>query len=458
VSVAWIKGRNGPPDVSVPAMTRRRLIRALTLFVASCVLVVRGGYAAEWVHDGIVTPQAKALITLLKSAELYGLRTQDYLIPDIDPDASGHPPGTGFDASMDAAAIRFLQHVHFGRIDPSRSGFDLQFIRPPLPWNTVLADLASSADVGAFVGRLEPPFEHYRLLRRALARYRSLMAGQATPTPVELQSVPYDRRVRQIELTLERWRWLPAFNSPPIIVNIPEFRLFAFSSTQDRKADILQMDVIVGRTHPELRTPVFAADLRYIIFRPYWDIPRSITEREMLPQIRAKPDFLSRQHLQLVAGPGDSAPVVAPGPQSIEDLAAGKLRLRQEPGPDNALGLIKFMLPNRYDVYLHSTPAHALFGQRRRAFSHGCIRVSDSVALAEYALRNATGTWTAQAITAAMNGSETLRVNLKTPIRVLILYGTALATEDGAVQFFDDIYGHDRRLEALLGLQPVSSR
>jgi murein L,D-transpeptidase YcbB/YkuD len=446
-------------------LARPLLVRAAILFAASWVLVVRSASAAEWAHDGMATPQARALIAVLKSAESYGLRSEDYLNPALDlsfdpsgVDAYGHRLGAAFDASMDAAAIRFLQHVHFGRIDPKRSGFDLQFTRPPLPWDTVLADLASSNDVGAFIGRLEPPFEHYRLLKRALARYRLLMSGLEKPTAAELLTAPFDRRIRQIELTLERWRWLPAFNTPPIIVNIPQFQLFAFNSTRDRKADILQLDVIVGRTYPELRTPVFAADLRYIIFRPFWDIPYSITQHEMLPQIRAKPDFLSRQHLQIVAGPGDSAPVVPPSPQSIEDLAAGKLRLRQEPGADNALGLIKFMLPNRYNVYLHSTPAHNLFKQSRRAFSHGCIRVSDPVALAEYALRNAAETWTAQSIAAAMNGSETLQVNLKTPIRVLILYGTALATEDSAVQFFDDIYGHDRRLEALLGLRPLGKR
>ena len=215
------------------------------------------------------------------------------------------------------------------------------------------------------------------------------------------------------------------------------------------------MNVIVGRTFPKLRTPVFVADLKYVVFRPYWDIPYSITQKEMLPELRTKPDFGKKQHLEIVDGPGDSAPVVPFSSRNLDLLAAGKLRLRQQPGPDNALGLMKFMLPNPYNVYLHSTPAHRLFNQARRAFSHGCIRVSDPVALASQVLRNAADTWTPDAITAAMSGpdaTDARRVNLKTPIRVLILYGTALAQEDGSVLFFDDIYRHDRKLEGLLGL------
>ena len=269
-------------------------------------------------------------------------------------------------------------------------------------------------------------------------------------------STPMAQRVRQIELTLERWRWLPAFDPPPIIVNIPEFRLFAFNTTADRVASILQMPVIVGQTYPGKRTPVFVGDLRFMIFRPYWDIPRSIMLREMLPQIRADPNYLQTNSLEIVRGEGDDAPIIDPTPETIEALAAGRLRLRQRPGEDNALGLIKFMFPNAHNVYLHSTPAHQLFLASRRAFSHGCIRVSDPAALAAYVLRNAADPWNNERIDAAMHGARSLRAELRIPIHVMILYGTAMASEAGPVPFFDDIYGHDRNLEILLGLKPVS--
>lgn len=265
-------------------------------------------------------------------------------------------------------------------------------------------------------------------------------------------TTPLAQRVRQIELTLERWRWLPAFDTPPIIVNIPEFRLFAFNSTEDRVADIRQMAVIVGQTYARTRTPVFVGDMRYVIFRPYWNVPRSITVHEMLPKIQANTEYLRRNNLEIVRGEGDDATAMSPTPAVIAALAAGQLRLRQQPGEDNALGLVKFMFPNSHNVYLHSTPAHQLFAQSRRAFSHGCIRVSDPAALAAYVLRNAAGTWDAARIDAAMRGANSSRVELLKPIRVMILYGTALATEAGPVEFFNDIYGHDRKLAQLLAI------
>jgi murein L,D-transpeptidase YcbB/YkuD len=269
-------------------------------------------------------------------------------------------------------------------------------------------------------------------------------------------TTPLAQRVRQIELTLERWRWLPPFQTPPIIVNIPQFRLFAFRTTEDRVADILQMDVIVGRVFPQMQTPVFEADMRYLVFRPYWDVPYSITNKELLSKIRANPAYLATQHLEIVRGQQDSSPTVAPTPENIEALANGALRLRQLPGEDNALGLVKFIFPNSYNVYLHSTPAHQLFQESRRAFSHGCIRVSDPVALAEHVLKGAPGDWTREKIEATMHeGSSPVRVNLAQPINVLILYGTALATEAGPTMFFDDIYGYDKRLERQLGLAPL---
>lgn len=267
--------------------------------------------------------------------------------------------------------------------------------------------------------------------------------------------VPPARRIRQIVLTLERWRWLTPFKTPPIIVNIPQFRLFAFRTTEDRVADILQMDVIVGRTYPQTQTPVFEGQMRYVILRPYWDVPYSITQHEMLPKIRAHPDYLAAHHLEIASGPDDNSPAVALTPESLAALAAGRLRLRQQPGDDNALGLVKFMFPNSHNVYLHSTPARNLFQEPVRAFSHGCIRVSDPVALATLVLKDAPGEWTAEKVEAAMKGPTTLRVNLERPIDVLILYATALATEAGPVLFFNDIYGYDRKLERELGLQPI---
>jgi murein L,D-transpeptidase YcbB/YkuD len=269
-------------------------------------------------------------------------------------------------------------------------------------------------------------------------------------------TTPFAKRVQQIALTLERWRWLPPFASPPIIVNIPEFRLFAFSTTADSAASILQMPVIVGEAFRGKETPVFVGRMQTVVFRPYWDVPRSITLKEMLPKLRSNPAYLAKNRLQIVAGEGDDGEVLAPSATTLAALAAGSLRLRQLPGPDNALGLVKFLFPNAHDVYLHSTPARSLFLASRRAFSHGCIRVSDPEALAAFVLQDAAGNWDRAAIESAMQAGDNRRIALRQPIPVMILYGTAMATEAGVTQFFDDIYGHDAKLAQLLKARLVN--
>jgi murein L,D-transpeptidase YcbB/YkuD len=268
---------------------------------------------------------------------------------------------------------------------------------------------------------------------------------------------PLSERVRQIELTMERWRWLPSeLVSAPIIVNIPQFRLFAFESTADLESQMLQMDVIVGKSFDKTQTPVFAADMSYLIFRPYWEVPYSIALKEIVPSARRNPKDIERRQMEIVRGSGDSATVMPNTAENVELVAKGTLRIRQRPGPDNSLGLVKFMLPNPYNVYLHSTPARSLFAESRRAFSHGCIRVSDPVGLAQYVLRDSPE-WTRDKILAAMNGSDPLTVTLKNRIRVFIVYGTAIATERGNILFFDDIYRHDERLEKALEARRVRS-
>jgi murein L,D-transpeptidase YcbB/YkuD len=267
---------------------------------------------------------------------------------------------------------------------------------------------------------------------------------------------PLAARVRQIELTLERWRWLPRFDAPPIVVNIPQFRLFAFHTRVDDEGEIMGMDVIVGQSFPRSRTPVFTEEIRQVVFRPYWDVPYSITVREMLPAIRRNPAWFGRNNLEIVRGAGDDAVPVPATPENVVALATGSLRLRQRPGPDNSLGLVKFVLPNAFNVYLHATPARELFDASRRAFSHGCIRVRDPVALAEHVFHDQPEPWSRERIERAMQeGPDSQRVTLARPVPVFVVYGTAVATEAGRLLFFEDIYGHDRSLEALLGLEPV---
>ena len=407
----------------------------------------------------------------------------------VDPRVAGfnlNAPRAPFDA---AAIVSELTRsadpaTEFARAEPNF--FHYQLTKRALQQYRLLAIQSELTDLPAFKGRSVKPGEPYEgaaALRRLLIALGDL-PNDATTSDVELDATltaglqqfqgrhgltpdgamgrstfaalttPLKKRVQQLELTLERWRWLPEFTAPPIIVNIPQFRLFAFRSTQDRAADILQMDVIVGQVYPKLRTPVFMADMKYVVFRPYWDVPPSILRNEMLPEIRKNPAYLTKHNLEIVSATDSEGAALATSPETLGRLDSNALRLRQLPGDDNSLGLIKFMLPNSHNVYLHSTPAHRLFKEPRRAFSHGCIRVSDPVALAEHVLSNQTEAWSREQIEAAMQstepGANNRHVVLKKSIPVLIVYGTAIATENGQVLFFDDIYGHDAKLLQLL--------
>jgi L,D-transpeptidase YcbB len=260
-------------------------------------------------------------------------------------------------------------------------------------------------------------------------------------------NVPMSRRVRQMQLTLERWRWLPLdYQKSPVVVNVPEFRLRAY----DEQFKIgVTMNVVVGKAYGHHDTPIFSDHIEYVIFRPYWSVPYSITKAEMVPHIVSDPDYLSKKGLEIV---NSREEVVTSGTVTsdvLEQLRAGKLFVRQPPGPENALGLAKFIFPNDYNVYMHDTPAHELFSQSKRDFSHGCIRLEKPADLAAWVLRDNPG-WDIDRVRAAMNGTTTQQVNLTHPIPVLILYATVIVTEDGIVHFYDDLYGHDAALEAVL--------
>jgi murein L,D-transpeptidase YcbB/YkuD len=215
---------------------------------------------------------------------------------------------------------------------------------------------------------------------------------------------------------------------------------------------MVRMNVIVGQAFREQHTPVFAANMTHLIFNPYWDVPRSIALKELLPDIRRSAGYMEKNHFEIVAGQTDESPVLAPTAANLGLVANGRARLRQRPGDDNALGRVKFMLPNSYNVYLHDTPAKSLFARARRAFSHGCVRLGDPVGLAGHVLRSSPE-WTRERILEAMQGDRPQRVYLPEPIRVFFVYGTALATEDH-VYFFDDLYGHDESLARALHTAP----
>jgi murein L,D-transpeptidase YcbB/YkuD len=304
-----------------------------------------------------------------------------------------------------------------------------------------LPDGAVAENSSIYNGPLVDAVKHFQ------ARHGLGPDGRLGTQTLKQLNMPLSFRVEQLRLTLERWRWVPyQFARPPIVVNIPEFRLRTYN--QDGTIDLM-MNVIVGKAYRH-ETPVFERDMKYVVFRPYWNVPPSILRSEIVPAIRKDRDYIAKKNYEVVTPQGS---VVTSGTISddlLQQLSAGKLMVRQKPGPTNALGLVKLMFPNEYNVYLHSTPSQQLFSQTRRDFSHGCIRVEKPAELAAWVLRDKPE-WSLERVRAAMQtGKDNVQVNLTNPVPVLIIYGTAVVDQQNEVHFFDDIYGYDADLEKVL--------
>ena len=238
---------------------------------------------------------------------------------------------------------------------------------------------------------------------------------------------------------MERWRWLPRdLGDPHILVNIPQMRL----DVREHGSVPLSMRVVVGKE--DTPTPIFNDRMTYVVFAPYWNVPDDIAQKETLPAVMKDPAFLERSNMEVVDTAGN--PVDA---RSIDLDMPEKYRFRQRPGTSNSLGLVKFMFPNQFNVYLHDTPADSLFARASRSLSHGCVRLEEPEKLAAYVLRDQPD-WTPDRISEAMHAGTEEVVKLKTPIPVYLGYWTARVGSDGEVEFRKDVYDIDRRQTAKL--------
>lgn len=484
-----------------------------------------------WFEDGRPTPQARAMLHLLEDAAADGLAPADYAAAALARsfDALTGPPGTGplsdaaglaaLDRRLTRSALRYLRHLHLGRIDPARAHESVSLPPRRFDATALLADALRGESVGTLRERAAPSNVMYARLRGALAHYRDLAASTANlPRIPELPAsgkvspgdhwagvdalaqwlhalgdlpglpasadahygpeladavrrfqrrhgldedavigrqthaellVPPARRVAQIELGLERLRWLPEIDASQFVaINIPAFRLWAVSRDGPGAApDVWETRIVVGNASSG-RTPIFIDRMQWIEFNPYWHVPSSITRGELVPKLRARPDYFEQQAMEVLDRSG--APVGPPTPEVIAGLLDGQYRVRQKPGPGNSLGRVKFVLPNRMAIYLHDTPSRGLFARSRRAFSHGCIRVEGPETLAERLLAS-TGKWPAQSIRNAIDSGNRTIAGLRRPVPVVIFYLTSTVEDDGTVRFYHDIYGYDR--EALASLR-----
>jgi murein L,D-transpeptidase YcbB/YkuD len=272
--------------------------------------------------------------------------------------------------------------------------------------------------------------------------------GQAT---IDALNVPMSARVQQMDDSLERWRWLPAnFVQPRVLVNLPEFLVRAYDPDHTLN---MEMKVVDGEAKGDHDTPMFVRSMRYMIFRPYWNLPVSIVKKELVKHLQKDAGAYMDKNDYIVTK-GNGTPVTG---WTVNDLVHGRYMVRQKPGPKNSLGLVKFMFPNEYDVYMHSTPEMNLFNLARRDRSHGCVRLEDAEKMADWVL-DGQGDWDEDKIHEAMYGptdgtqsNDNKTVGLQTTLPVVITYLTAMPDDDdGTMHFFNDLYGYDKQLEAAL--------
>ncbi len=418
-----------------------------------------------------------------------------------------------FDLSLTTAVVRLASTLHEGRLDPRTIIPGWRTGPSRLDLVAVVDTLRRGADPTGGFDRLEPQSHEYRRLKQWLARYRAIAQTQGPPLPspgaslspgggyraaaqlrlillavgdlapgaivpaaadtlydealagavrrfqrrhgltddgvvgratlAEL-NLPFQQRVRQIELALERRRWWPdSARTPLIVVNVPAFRLTAMDPSRIPDSTI-EMKIIAGVAKKD-ETPVFTAELGRIVFSPFWEVPTSIMRKEIRPKALRDPTYLEREGMDLLEGDQ----IVPPTSQNVSRIGSG-VRVRQRPGPRNALGRVKFLLASGYAIHLHDTPTQRLFREARRDFSHGCVRISDPPALARFALRTLPG-WTSQQIDAALAADTSITVELPNPISVAVVYEPVTLSGD-EIEFRPDLYGRDRALERLLAM------
>jgi len=290
-------------------------------------------------------------------------------------------------------------------------------------------------------------------VRRFQRRHGLDIDGIVGPLTLAALNVPVEERVCQIEVNMERWRWLPQnLGQRYVLINIANFEL----DVVENGLLVMTMRVVVGRDYR--RTPVFSDKMTYLVLSPYWHVPPKLAIQDKLPLIRKNPDYLVKENIRVFQGWGAETKEIDPTSVDWSKVTAKNFnyRLRQEPGPQNALGRVKFMFPNKFDVYLHDTPSRELFAKTVRTFSSGCIRIEKPIELAEYLLAGDPKR-TRAAILAGIDKRVEQTVRLPEPMPIHLLYWTAWADQDGSVQFRNDIYGRDKLLDEALREEPPLS-
>lgn len=456
--------------------------------------------------DGQITfsPAAEKIIALFKDAATEGLRPSDYLTAEIDLTRANSTDATalaGLETAFSGAVVRYANHLHNGRIRP-QSVSELLDIQPkPINEAALLERLAGSDDPAPILAELEPKHPEFLALKAALVNFDAVNATRPAPIDVgpvlrpggDDSRVPairarlelpagtssvYDAdlvaavetfqqslglevdgiigpatiaafnggaatRREDILANMERWRWMPSdlgdFN---VFVNIPEFRLWI-----ERNGEVEYTTRVVTGTVKN-QTPVFSDNIRHLVVNPYWNVPSSIVKGEIAPAVLRNPGYTDSHNMDLLY----NGTPVSPWQVNWSQVSSSNFpfRVRQRPGPGNSLGQIKFLFPNKHDVYLHDTPSKSLFSRSSRAFSHGCVRVENPMEFAGALMANESNI--SRASLEALFGPNERWVNPETRIPVHLAYFTLRVGADGKIQSYGDVYGHNEKLIAAMGL------
>ena len=383
-----------------------------------------------WIDGDKASPRLAALVDALKHSEDHGLDPARYNTDGFQQAIAAAAQNKGtydlagipeLDARLTYAYLRYAADLLGWSGNPKAVYATWMVVPNEMDLAEHLAKAVSSDHVRESLDELAPSHPQYQGLQTALQHERMNPTGH----------------LDQIRMNMERWRWMPRdLGDRYILVNVAAYQMQVMEG--DRAA--LAMRVIVG--DPKHTTPLFSDEMTTVVLSPNWNVPQSIIQKEMLPKLVNDPGYLERQAIQVVGTSGETIDTYAVDWE--DESAVARLHFRQDPGPKNSLGLVKFLFPNQFDVYLHDTPSHSLFNKEHRALSHGCIRLENPVALAQYVLRDRPE-WTAERISAAMNSGQEQGVPLKKKLPVHIAYFTAWVNADGTVTYTDDPYHLDEK-------------
>ncbi|HEU0062686.1 MAG TPA: L,D-transpeptidase family protein [Hyphomicrobiaceae bacterium] len=393
---------------------------------------------ALWLADAVLTPRAEQTMLEISQADSWGLKTSVFDLPKVGAPAAEVEALADVEIKLSLAVLKYARAARGGRFEPATVSRKFDQKPPVYDPGSLLLAVAEQADVAAYLRQLHPRHPQFAHLRQAL------LATRAGPADANTAAT-----VRRLIVNLERWRWMPDdLGDFYVWDSVPE----QVTRVVDRGEVTLSEKIVVGK--PSTPTPIFSANMQFVIFHPSWGVPAGMKTQELWPQLRnTGGGWFSSYPLASAVLAGHGL-FVSRGGQPINPDAVdwSKVDIRefefvQPPGPKNVLGIVKFRFPNKHDVYMHDTPERHLFGGAMRAFSHGCMRVQNPIRLAEVLLAHDKG-WTASDVQGYVRrGGE---IALKQSIPVHVTYFTAVADDAGKVQYFPDIYGLDDRLASAL--------